>query len=295
MTEFPDGMTSTISNIYKSTKLKLSSLYTVEEASAMADRLFEHFFSLSPANRVLSGLSMADAGITINIELAVNQLLRHVPLQYITGTAHFMNMEFHVNSQVLIPRPETEEMVSLILKELSSENGNTEFRILDIGTGSGCIAISLKKHFPVSDVSAIDVSEEALEIARGNAFKNQVKAEFVKADILDSSQWGFAFPYNLIVSNPPYVMLSEKQQMQPNIVDYEPHKALFVPDDDPLVFYNVILKFAKKYLRSDGSLWFEINELFGEQLKRLAISHGFREANIIFDFRGKSRFLQCSK
>jgi release factor glutamine methyltransferase len=288
-------MKDTISTIYKITYQKLNSLYPVEEARAMADRLFEHFFSLSPANRILEGHSLADAGNIIRLDLAVDLLLNHVPLQYVTGTAHFMDMEFHVNSNVLIPRPETEEIVSLILKELSFKIINKDFRILDIGTGSGCIAISLKHHFPASEVTAVDISVEAIEVARNNAIKNKVEIDFIEADILDLNQLAFASEYDLIVSNPPYVTQSEKLQILPNVVDYEPHTALFVPDDDPLIFYNAILKFAKTYLRTNGSLWFEINEMFGVQLKNLAFSHGFREANIIFDFRGNSRFLQCSK
>ena len=288
-------MSCSINVLYKSTVLKLKVLHPAEEARAMADRLFEHYFKLSPVQRVLSGTLLADDNKILLIEDALSKLLHNVPLQYVTGKAFFMDMEFVVNSSVLIPRPETEELVSLVLKQYSCRESGNELKILDIGTGSGCIPIALKKYLPGSEVFAIDISKEALSIATENAAINEVKINFINADILDHSQWNQLPQFDLIISNPPYVTNSEKELMRPNVLDHEPHTALFVPDEDPLIFYREIIALSKIKLREAGSLWFEINEMFGNELKDMAISQGFREVNIIFDFRGKSRFLQCLK
>lgn len=288
-------MTPSNQTYFKSTVLKLKALYTEEEARAMADRLFEHFLGLTPAERIISGKEFPDSNKLSQIDTATEKLLNHIPLQYALGKAWFMDMEFDVNPSVLIPRPETEELVSLILKECSKNKTNRPKQILDIGTGSGCIAIAIKHFIQDAVVSAMDISESALSVAVSNANKNKTEVQFILADILDQTQWELLPKCDLIVSNPPYVTVSEKQFMQPNVLDNEPHKALFVPDDDPLIFYRKIMAFSKENLNLNGSLWFEINENFGEELKDLAKNQGFKEANIIFDFRGKSRFLHCSK
>ncbi len=273
----------------------MSVIFPEEEARAIADRLFEHYAQLSPLQRVMGGYESATDGKFQLIRVSVKKILNHVPLQYVLGKAWFMDMEFVVNKSVLIPRPETEEMVSLILKNLPSKESLRDFKILDIGTGSGCIAISLKKHIAESSVTAIDISGDALKVAATNAADNDVTIRFVEADILNQENWALLPESDLIVSNPPYVTVSEKKFMQPNVLDYEPHTALFVPDDDPLIFYRFIMAFAKDTLNPTGSLWFEINEKFGDKLKDIALNQGFSEANIFFDLRGKSRFLQCRK
>lgn len=287
-------MHHTLSSLYKINIQKLNAIYPHEESRAMADRLFEHFFMLTPAGRVISGADNVDEMIIMAMDAAVGKLLNHVPLQYVLGKACFMDMDFLVDGSVLIPRPETEELVSLILAE-NSKIAHLPLRILDIGTGSGCIAIALKRNIPDSVITAIDISEKALQVAQANAESNMATVSFIRADILDQTRWGQFAGFDLIVSNPPYVTHAEKGQMLPNVLDYEPHNALFVPDDDPLVFYRQIMIFALTQLSAEGSLWFEINEMFGSELKNLASSLGFHEVNIIFDFRGKSRFLQCSK
>ncbi len=284
-----------IQAFYNDIVLKLKALYPNEEARAMADRLFEFFFSFSPAQRILNGSTLIKAANMPLVEAAVVSLLKQVPLQYVLGKADFMDMEFVVNPSVLIPRPETEELVSLILKDISIHKPDMELHVLDIGTGSGCIAVSLKRFLPTSIVTAIDISKEAITVAEANAVKNKADVTFIQCDILDESLWEMLPPYDLVVSNPPYVTLAEKPFMQHNVLDYEPHTALFVPDTDPLLFYRNIIAFATKKLKNGGSLWFEINEQFGNELKFMALEQGFEEVNIIFDFRGKSRFLQCSK
>lgn len=288
-------MSFTVNDVYKSIVLKLEVLYPHEEARAMADRLFEHYLKLSPALRVLSGAQSTDEDKIHLIEEAVEKLLHNIPLQYVLGTAFFMDMDFIVNSSVLIPRPETEELVSLILKQYSKREKDSKLNILDIGTGSGCIAISLKRYLPQSSVSAIDISEDALKVAAENALLNHAKVNFVHSDILDPTNWEALPQFDLIISNPPYVTNAEKEQMQLNVLDHEPHTALFVPDDDPLLFYREIMMLAKIKLCEGGSLWFEINEMFGVELKKLAESKGFKEVNIFFDIRGKSRFLHAIK
>jgi len=185
--------------------------------------------------------------------------------------------------------------VSLIQDSIGDNTQSDHLHILDIGTGSGCIPISLKKYFKDATVTAIDISVDALQVAAVNAAKNQAEVSFIQSDILDSTTWNNLPQSDIIVSNPPYVTLSEKEQMLPNVLDYEPHTALFVKDDDPLVFYRAIMAFSKMKLNKNGSLWFEINEKFGGEIKELALSQGFRDVIIIFDFHGKSRFLHCSK
>jgi release factor glutamine methyltransferase len=206
-----------------------------------------------------------------------------------------MDLELAVNPSVLIPRPETEELVSLILKQYSGWKSDSELKILDIGTGSGCIPIALKRYLRGSIITAIDISQEALKVATENAAIIKVEINFISADILDHSQWTQLPQFDLIVSNPPYVTNKEKKLMQPNVLDHEPHTALFVSDDDPLIFYRDIIALAKIKLQKAGCLWFEINEMFGEAISDMALNQGFKEVNIIFDFRGKSRFLQCFK
>ena len=288
-------MAHSLQNVYRNIVLKLKALNPDEEARAMADRLFEYYLNITPTQRIISGTAPVDEGKMHSINDSVSRLLNHVPLQYVLGTACFMDMEFDVNPDVLIPRPETEELVSLMLKAFSEKKPKSKLRILDIGTGSGCIAISLKRFLPEAEVTAVDISKEALRLASVNALKNKVAVNFIHADILDQMQWESLPQCDVIVSNPPYVTLSERQLMQPNVLDYEPHTALFVPDDDPLIFYRLIMAFAEIRLANKGCLWFEINEQFGEELKDMALSQGFKEVNIIFDIRGKSRFLQCSK
>ncbi|MFZ4549197.1 MAG: peptide chain release factor N(5)-glutamine methyltransferase, partial [Bacteroidales bacterium] len=286
-----DTMPLLVNGLYKIIVLKLSALYPVEEARSMADRVFEHFLCLTPAQRLISGQAVLEEEKQTKIQAAVSRLLHQEPLQYVLGVAYFLDMEFEVNSSVLIPRPETEELVSLVIDNYSKNPVGNRLKIIDVGTGSGCIAISLKHNFPDSDVFAVDFSEKALNVAESNAAKNRAEVNFIKVDILDNTQWDLLPEFNLIVSNPPYVTLADKQFMQPNVLEHEPDMALFVTNEDPLVFYRLIMEFAKTKLSLGGNLWFEINERFGPEMKQMALNQGFTDVNIIFDFRGKSRFL----
>lgn len=222
----------------------------------------------------------------LRIHFAVKDLLRQKPLEYITGTVEFYSMSFRVTPAVLIPRPETEELVDLIWKTAGLKNGD---RVIDIGTGSGCIAIVLQRLFQ-ADVTAVDISKDALEIARENAVNNGAEVKFAEMDILADDYHKPESKYDLIVSNPPYVKESEKLLMKPNVLDYEPEKALFVTDEDPLVFYRAIRDFAVKNLKPNGKIYLEINETLGKET--LAVfKTTFPESKIVKDINGKDRFL----
>jgi len=213
------------------------------------------------------------------------RLLNFEPIQYIQGTARFLERSYHVAPGVLIPRPETEELVEVMLREIPSDA-----RILDIGTGSGCIAISLSKAFPNAKVTAWDVSEDALCIARRNNDDLQASVCFVKQDVLawrgDGGQC-----YDVIVSNPPYITESEKQEMERNVLDWEPFSALFVPDNDPLLFYRRIAELGKVMLVSGGRLYFEINRAFGEATATMLRAQGYTNLRVLKDISGNDRIV----
>lgn len=214
-------------------------------------------------------------------------LLQQQPIQYLLGQTEFCGLKFEVTPSTLIPRPETEELVSLIVKEHPQFTG----RLLDIGTGSGCIAISLAHQLPNAQVTAIDVSPEALAIASKNAIQNNVEVAFVLEDILQTEE--LTASYDIIVSNPPYVRELEKKEIQPNVLEYEPHLALFVSDDDPLLFYRKIAQLAKKSLLPNGQLYFEINQYLGKETVELLLDLNFTEIQLLKDFYGNDRMVCC--
>lgn len=218
----------------------------------------------------------------------IQRLKRFEPIQYIYGVVYFYKLKFKVNAHVLIPRPETEELVDLILKQTSSNHLN----ILDVGTGSGCIAISLASNLSNANVYAMDISEQAIKIAQENAEMHQVKIQFLKQDILILNELPKKF--DIIVSNPPYVRELEKNEMHANILNYEPKIALFVPDHDPLIFYRKIAALAFQYLNPNGLLGFEINQYLGDETVQVIQSVGFKDVKLIPDFLGQNRFIFAS-
>ena len=226
------------------------------------------------------------------LEQAVKRLLAGEPVQYVTGMARFGDILIKVSPSVLIPRPETEEMVQKICASMPKEK---PIRIWDIGTGSGCIAIALAKYFENAEVVVFDVSEDALKIAMENAESNGAKVVFVQDDILNPTSGFFAQPVDLVVSNPPYVCDSERAAMEANVLDWEPETALFVPDDDPLLFYRQILALSKNQLNPNGQIWFEINEAKGEEMLSLCREMGFPKAEILEDFSGKPRVCRACR
>lgn len=216
----------------------------------------------------------------------LEKLKQYIPIQYIIGKTFFFGLEFKVNENVLIPRPETEELVDWIIK---NNPQNTELKILDIGTGSGCIAISLAKNLPKATVSAIDVSENALATALKNAKRNNVNVEFLLQNILETDDLNQQF--DLIVSNPPYVRNLEKEEIKQNVLDHEPHLALFVDDYDALIFYKKITELAKKNLTQNGQLYFEINQYLGKEMMDLLEQNGFQQMELRKDIYGNNRMV----
>jgi len=219
----------------------------------------------------------------------ISRLLKFEPIQYIYGVSHFYNLKFKVTPEVLIPRPETEELVEIVIKNTKNQLIN----ILDMGTGSGCIAISLAKFLSNANVSAIDISEKALQIAKINATNNGVDIKFYKENILIINS--LPENYDIIVSNPPYVRNLEKAEMQPNVLHHEPHQALFVEDINPLIFYDKISKLAYKYLKDNGKLYFEINQYLGIETQKMITKNGFSQVELKKDFFGNDRFIVAEK
>jgi release factor glutamine methyltransferase len=254
-----------------------------QEVQAMIRVICEDVFNYDPVDVALRQESELPDFAPQRVAEIIARLQRHEPLQYILGTARFHGHRFKVTPAVLIPRPETEQLVDLIIEE----NQGSDLRVLDMGTGSGCIAISLARALKFARVDALDVSRDALAVARDNAASLKVKVRFFESDILAPQP---AATYDIIVSNPPYITWSERELMERNVKDYEPAQALFVPDNDPLLFYKAIASYAKRSLEKGGRLYLEINQRFGAEVKRLLEDCGFDEVRIIVDSFGKDRF-----
>ncbi|MEM0541139.1 peptide chain release factor N(5)-glutamine methyltransferase [Flavobacterium sp. j3] len=239
-------------------------------------------------------------------EQVVEELKVYKPIQYILGATEFCGLPFLVNENVLIPRPETEELVELIVKDCEllpyTLAPNSKLKILDIGTGSGCIPIALKKFLPNAEVFAIDISDKALEVAKKNAIANQVTINFIQADILkvydlqnfSTPNFPLSTSFDIIVSNPPYVRMLEKTEISPNVLEYEPHLALFVEDNDALLFYRKIANLAKNSLKPNGKLYFEINQYLGKETLALVESYGFKNCELHKDIYGNDRMIKCN-
>lgn len=273
---------------------ELEKLYGSDEANALIMILLEHYFGIDKVKIALNPELRLSESELLTLHFAVKELLKNKPVQYVTGETEFCGMRFAVNENVLIPRPETEEMVKMITNSVDTRRATSiPNSILDIGTGSGCIAISLAKLLKNSLVTAVDVSEKALEVANKNAEANSAPVTFIKDDILNPQNPDLLNgQFDIIVSNPPYVCESEKSEMRANVLDYEPSTALFVSDHDPLVFYRKILEFAQKSLKPNGEVWFEINEKYGEEMQNLCFEKGFKNVEIIKDFRERDRIVR---
>ncbi len=272
-------------------KEALGEIYPKRELSSMIRLIMERVCHV-PAYQLLAGIKREPSEIeSKEIQDIVSRLKTAEPLQYIIGIADFYSLEFEVTPSVLIPRPETEELVDMILHEHADLEGG----ILDVGTGSGCIAITLSKHLPNANVTGIDISPEALSVARRNAERNEVNTAFRQADILSSEPTMPFLPTNfdLIVSNPPYVMEQEKATMEKNVLDYEPSLALFVPDADPLLFYKAIARFGRTHLNPGGQLYFEINPLRGNECAGMLYEAGYKDIQLLRDLSGKERFIKA--
>lgn len=265
----------------------LAEKFPQREAEQLMRILLEDLFGIDWNQQLMNPDLRIDELQHYQLGEAVKRILAGEPVQYVTGIARFNDLLLKVSPAVLIPRPETEELVLKIGTCLPKEK---PIRIWDIGTGSGCIAIALAKHFPNAEVVAFDVSEEALQIARENAESNGAKVTFVQDDVLNPTSDYFTQPVDLVVSNPPYVCDSERAAMEANVLDWEPENALFVPDDDPLRFYRQVLALAKRQLNPDGQVWFEINARMGEEMVELCHEMGFSNAEVLADFAERPRF-----
>jgi release factor glutamine methyltransferase len=271
---------------------ELTSLYDVGEAESFFYRILEARHQLKRIDIALQPELALTVTELEDWNLILEQLKKEIPIQYLLGSTLFYGLEFEVNSNVLIPRPETEELVEWIIESQQLAIGDKKVRILDIGTGSGCIAIALAKNIPNAQVFALDVSEQALATAQKNAELNQVAIQFIHQSVLETEDLGQQF--DIIVSNPPYVRHLEKQEIKKNVLDNEPHLALFVADDDALIFYRKIAELALKNLNPLGQLYFEINQYLGQETLDLLQEMGFKNTELRKDIYGNDRMIQCA-
>jgi release factor glutamine methyltransferase len=276
-----------IKNIYH---IELDPLFPKEEVDSFFYLVIDHYLGLERFVLAMQPNLVVSKENEDPLFNALSQLKQERPIQHILGKAHFCELEFRVDENVLIPRPETEELVYWIINEVQKGGTREEVKILDIGTGSGCIAISLAKNLPNAKVYALDISKKALQMAEQNALDNEVEIVFLEADILSIE--GFKDKFDVIVSNPPYVRELEKLEMKNNVVEHEPGLALFVSDGDPLIFYKKITCFALGHLRKSGILFFEINQYLGEEMKQLLRAENFSEIEIRKDMFGNDRMLK---
>lgn len=279
-------MRATIQYIEK----ELADMYPKTEVQGFERLIFESVFAWNYTELVLMKNKKLSSLEIQKVRTIIRRLKVHEPLQYILGETEFFGLNLKVTPAVLIPRPETEELVQWII------NGEPfgSPRVLDIGTGSGCIALALKKQIKNAEVSGVDISGKALEVAKQNAEFNKLEVVFFQSDILTWENYDWKW-FDTIVSNPPYVREIEKQKMQANVLEYEPENALFVSDENPLVFYHRIAGFAKKYLVNGGKLFFEINEFMGDEICKLLEDKGFVDIKLKKDINDKNRMIACRK
>lgn len=261
----------------------LEDIYPSEEANEIILRIIEFRTGFSRSKYLLCKDEIASETISGSIAHDAELLMQSIPLQYVIGETEFYGCRFKVTPAVLIPRPETEELVDTIVNEWRGKSPS----IIDFGTGSGCIAISLKKALPAASVATVDISEEAIDVAKRNAEINSTTIDFINADMRN---FGAKEKFDIVVSNPPYVLESEKKDMRDNVLKHEPHLALFVSDSDPIEYYKAIARFAKQSLASNGTIYLEINQRLGKETLEMLSEHGF-DGKVAKDFFGADRFI----
>lgn len=260
------------------------------ENRQITEMILEYFLDVDRTTILIdSPIEIPSDEMKYEIKKVTKRVNKQEPIQYILGEAKFYGFDFFVNPSVLIPRPETEELVDLIQSQFRQADSP---KILDIGTGSGCIPITLAHLLPNAELSAIEISEEAVLVAKDNIAENQVEVSLYQGDIL-TDDLPAEFMFDVIVSNPPYITEKEKQLMSENVLAHEPHLALFVPDKNPLLFYDRISYIAERHLNPEGKLFFEINETYGEEVKKLLMTKSFKEVTIIDDLQGKNRMVSA--
>jgi len=271
---------------------ELKNVYESDESRNIIELVIEHITNMSRAEQVKNKVPYLTCTQLEGLDAITERLKKNEPVQYVLGEAWFAGMKFKVNKNVLIPRPETEELVDWIVKESQKSKIKSE-NIIDIGTGSGCIPITLKKKLPEANVSAIDVCSEALFTATENAIALNAEVNFVLLDFLDEEKWKELAQYDIIVSNPPYIKQSEINTMHERVKEFEPHLSLFVPDEDALLFYKKLSDFSMKHLHVGGKLFVEINEALGEAVSNLFRSTGFVNVELKKDMQGKDRIVMA--
>jgi release factor glutamine methyltransferase len=282
--------TNKLSDLYKFYKNQLSSIYDEGELYSIFELVCEKYLNYSKIQVEQRFNENINQSNLINIYNAGVELKKGTPIQYILKEAYFYDLVFNVSNAVLIPRPETEELVDIVIKSKINPAS-----ILDIGTGSGCIPITFKKHLQQAKVVGVDISDKALEIAKSNALKNEVEVEFLKQDILSEFLISNV-NFSIIISNPPYVLNSEAKKMDARVLEHEPHLALFVEDNDPIVFYKRIIDLCDRHLEEKGWLFFELNPMYAIDVKNYASdSKIFNFVEILKDISGKQRFLKAHK
>jgi release factor glutamine methyltransferase len=288
-------------------KDQLKKTYEEQEATNIADLAIEHVTGLSRTERVAKKQDELSLLQLQQLEKDLQRLQQYEPIQYIMNKAWFYGMELYVDKNVLIPRPETEELVQWIVDDVKASGKDvfiqksmeadktTQLKILDVGSGSGCIPLALKKTMPKAEVWGCDISEEALNVARRNGSALNIRVDFQGMNFLDEAQQKLLPTVDIIISNPPYVPLKDKQQMNSNVVDHEPHTALFVPDEDPLVFYKALAEFGKKRLYENGSVYMEVHEEIGNDVVNLFKENGYNNVQLKKDMQGKERMVKASR
>lgn len=272
--------------------IQLQDIYGTEEVSSIFYITADHISGFSRADTILKGSQALSEEQEAAYLKVLEALKAGKPIQYILGETVFYGLPFKVSPAVLIPRPETEELVEWVIESSSlADVTGSSLRIIDIGTGTGCIAISLKKNLPFSEVSALDVSKDAIDIASTNASLNQIDINFIKADIREFTT---RQKFDVIVSNPPYITEKEEEQMHDNVLDHEPHLALFVPNEKPLMFYEAIADFAWVSLSDMGLLFFEINEHYAKETMEMLTAKSFINIELRKDMQGKDRMIKCA-
>lgn len=272
-------------------KEAILALYDEREAGNIATLLMEWICGKNRMEQLMNKDLVLNTQQTVQLQEAIAKLSTGEPVQYITGEAWFMGMPFLVNCNTLIPRPETEELVEWIIRDLSQE-ASAKLRILEVGSGTGCIPISLRKKVPELQIQSVDISSGAIDTARENAVRLNTSVDFIQMDFLNSINWDQLEQVDLVVSNPPYIKASERNTMHRNVVEFEPATALFVPDQDALVFYKAIRKFSETHLTRNGKIYLEINQQLGQDVLQLFNSNGF-SAVLQKDLHGNDRMVRA--
>jgi release factor glutamine methyltransferase len=281
----------TAGELYRNYLKLLSPLYDEGESSTITAMIFENIANCSKIDIITNPSKILDTQIKNKLSVCLEELLQHKPIQYVLGEAIFYKLKFEVDESVLIPRPETEELVTEVIQFAKTKN---QLFILDVGTGSGCISIAIKKNVPHCLMTSVDISKQSIETAKKNALFHKVDINFVELDFLNTENQIQLEMYDVIVSNPPYIPISQKAEMEKHVTDFEPNNALFVSDENPLIFYKAIVEFCRTHLKQEGNIFLEIHELFGEAVQELFHQHKF-ETKLIKDMYGKDRVVVASR